>query len=265
MDTTLVGVTLVSMAMALALSIVVWRLLRDERRRSEARVAALTEMTARASDGPPSGRPLVVRTATPAVDVGKLQTARPLDLPLNDRPTQAGSLFTAPERTSPWGGRLAVMGMLALAGAALVLMALTVRTRTFVEQHAAGTQQAETAPTTPPPLELLSLHDAREGSTLTITGLVQNPRGGATLTRVTVTAFVFDKSGAFLASGRALLDVTLLGPGDQSPFLVTVPVTGAVARYRVGFRGEDGHVIAHIDKRLQAAVADATRNPVPDM
>jgi hypothetical protein len=264
MDTTLVGVTLVSMAMALALSIVVWRLLRDERRRSEARVAALTEMTARASDGPPSGRPLVVRTATPAVDVGKLQTARPLDLPLNDRPTQAGSLFTAPERTSPWGGRLAVMGMLALAGAALVLMALTVRTRTFVEQHAAGTQQAETAPTTPP-LELLSLHDAREGSTLTITGLVQNPRGGATLTRVTVTAFVFDKSGAFLASGRALLDVTLLGPGDQSPFLVTVPVTGAVARYRVGFRGEDGHVIAHIDKRVQAAVADATRNSVPGM
>jgi len=29
----------------------------------------------------------------------------------------------------------------------------------------------------------------------------------------------------------------------------------SVARYRIGFRGEDGRVIAHIDKRQQAAVA----------
>jgi hypothetical protein len=31
--------------------------------------------------------------------------------------------------------------------------------------------------------------------------------------------------------------------------VVTVPVRSAVARYRVGFRSEDGGVVAHIDRR----------------
>ncbi|HET7618423.1 MAG TPA: hypothetical protein VFK20_07935, partial [Vicinamibacterales bacterium] len=55
MDGTLVGVTLLSMAMAISLSVIVWRLLRDERRRSSARVAALVELAAR------NGRPTVAR------------------------------------------------------------------------------------------------------------------------------------------------------------------------------------------------------------
>ena len=42
MDTTLVTVTLLSMAMAASLSVIVWRMLRVERERSEARVIALT-------------------------------------------------------------------------------------------------------------------------------------------------------------------------------------------------------------------------------
>jgi len=104
-------------------------------------------------------------------------------------------------------------------------------------------------------LELLSLRDARQPGSLTITGLVQNPRSGGPLTRVTVTAYAFDDKGSFLASGRALIDVTALSPGDESPFVVSVPVSETVARYRIGFRSEDGRVIAHIDKRQQAAVA----------
>jgi len=70
-----------------------------------------------------------------------------------------------------------------------------------------------------------------------------------------VTAYAFDDKGSFLASGRAPIDVAALAPGDESPFVVSVPVADAVARYRIGFRGEDGRVIAHIDKRQQAAVA----------
>src|SRR4029079_12636241 len=49
MDSTLVTVTVLSMGMAAALSVIVWRLLRDERQRSEARVAALKT---RAAAGP---------------------------------------------------------------------------------------------------------------------------------------------------------------------------------------------------------------------
>ena len=107
----------------------------------------------------------------------------------------------------------------------------------------------------PVPLELVSLRHLQQAQTLTVTGLVQNPRTGAPLSHVVATAFVFGPDGTFLASSRAPLDFTTLAPGDESPFVVTVPVTGAVSRYRIGFRGEDGRVIAHVDKRGPDALA----------
>jgi hypothetical protein len=72
---------------------------------------------------------------------------------------------------------------------------------------------------------------------------------------VTVTAYTFDENGSFLASGRALIDVTSLSGGDESPFVVSVPVNETVARYRIGFRGEDGRVIAHVDRRQTGPIA----------
>ena len=123
---------------------------------------------------------------------------------------------------------------------------LVFRADTRVTQAAATDVPATAAPA---PLELLSLRHTQEPDRLTITGLVQNPRGAAPLVRVVATAFTFGPDGAFLASARAPIDFTSLASGDESPFVVTVPVSGAVARYRVGFRGEDGTVIAHVDKR----------------
>ena len=55
--------------------------------------------------------------------------------------------------------------------------------------------------------------------------------------------------------GRAPLDFATLAPGDESPFVLGVPVSGTVARYRVGFRSEDGRVIAHIDRRAAGTLA----------
>ena len=52
MDTTLVTVTLLSLGMAAALSVIVWRMLRDEKQRSDARVAALAVLAARPSATP---------------------------------------------------------------------------------------------------------------------------------------------------------------------------------------------------------------------
>lgn len=228
MDTTLVGVTLLSLAMAAALSVIVWRMLRDERARSEARVAVLTSMAA-----------VPTAPATP-------------ELPLRQAPPSVGAMFSEPEHASPWGNRVAVMAALALVIASVVLFALAAGgTRTSA--RAAGAANAPAAATSAG-LELLSLRDSRKADGLTITGLVHNPQRGAPLSRVTVTAYTFDDNGSFLASGRALLDVTSFAPGDDSPFVVTVPVTGTVARYRVGFRTEDGRVISHIDKRQQALV-----------
>lgn len=230
MDTTLVGVTLLSLAMAAALSVIVWRMLRDERARSEARVNALAALAA---------EPIARETA---------------DLPLRQAPPTVGAMFTEPEQVSPWGHRVAVMVALGLAVASVLLFTLAAN---GAKTSARAATPAAAAKATSPAagLELLSLRDSRQADTLTITGLVHNPRGGIPLSRVTVTAYTFDDTGSFLASGRALIDVTAFAPGDESPFVVTVPVTGAVARYRIGFRAEDGSVIAHIDRRQQASVA----------
>jgi hypothetical protein len=176
------------------------------------------------------------------------------DLPLHTTaaPVRTGALFAEPAQSSPWGNRMAVMAGLAMVGAAVVLVAMAAaKTRATAPAAAPPPAAAMAAPG----LELLSLRDAKDTDTLTITGMVQNPRTGSLLSRVAVTAYAFDDKGAFLASGRALLDVTSLAPGDESPFLVAVPVAGTVARYRIGFRSEDGRVIAHVDKRQPPPMA----------
>jgi len=255
MDSALVSVTLLSMAMAGVLSAVVWRMLRIERRRSDARVMALADMAAQIDGGarraitPP---PVTPPPVTPSHAARPPAPAAP-DLTLRDAPAGKSAMFAEPQHASPWGTRAAVMSGIALTLAAIVLFALSAQERATVRASAATKPVA--APAASPALELLSLHDSRQPGSLTITGLVQNPRGGPMLTRVTVTAFAFDENGGFLASGRALLDVTALAPGDESPFVVTVPVTETVARYRIGFRGDDGRVIAHTDRRQQGSVA----------
>jgi hypothetical protein len=124
----------------------------------------------------------------------------------------------------------------------------------------ASTSQADAAAQPPvvldsAPLELVSLRHTQAPQQLVISGLVQNPRSGAPMSHVVATAFVFGPDGGFLTSSRAPLDFTTLAPGDESAFVINVPVTGQVARYRIGFRTEDGRVIEHVDKRAPDALA----------
>ena len=265
MESSLVFVTLVSLAMAASLSVVVWRLLRDERRRSDARVAALARLAAET----PEDAPRSARSAAPSLAAAapRRAIADPLDLPLNLEPARASRLaprasavplsasrppLSAPRSSSPaWGRRLVIMLMLALGGATIVLFALTMQAR-------AGAHRVAEAAAASPALELLALQDARDGATLTISGTVRNPSGGSLLKRVTITAIAFDGSGGYLATGRALLDVTSLAAGDASSFVVTITPGDNVARYRIAFRAEDGHVIAHTDRRQTGPVAEST-------
>mgnify|MGYP001025074949 CR=1 FL=1 len=46
----------------------------------------------------------------------------------------------------------------------------------------------------------------------------------------------------------AAVDSTMLGPGGETTFTVTVPAASQIGRYRVSFRTED-RVIPHIDRR----------------
>jgi hypothetical protein len=257
MDTTLVVVTVLSMSMAAALSAIVWRMLRLERQRSNARVAVLTSLANVTAAKMPDR---AAATAPSLVDL-------PIDLPIAPPVAGAGArntplitpLFTEREQVSPWGPRFAVMAAAVLIVASAVLFSLAARgskvSRGVASTSAAVNGRQPAAATSSSGLELLSLRDTRQPGTLTITGMVQNPRNGATLTRIAVTAYTFDGAGSFLASGRALIDITSLAPGDESPFTVAVPVSDAVSRYRIGFRDEAGHVIPHVDRRQPGPVA----------
>jgi hypothetical protein len=264
MDTVLIAVAALSLAMAIGMAIVVAKLLRDDRERSAARVAALGAMAAEPaaveatrahrSAAPAAARPVPV-TPTPTLRAPQLDD-------LEMRPAQPAAarhadLFARHDQASPWGPRLAVIGMLVV-GIAVIGFAMT-----WAGAHRSASGPATASATNGPaaenpPLELLSLRHTQQAQSLTITGLVRNPRAGASLARVVATAFVFAADGTFLASSRASLDFMTLAPGDESPFVVTVPVTGDVARYRIGFRTEEGRVIAHVDKRAPDALASTS-------
>jgi hypothetical protein len=259
MDTLLIAVTGLSLAMALGMGLLVFRMVREERRRADARVATLIAI---AGDGPGAAprRPVREFAAPVTLRIARDTDAsrRPVVKETGAAGTAAasaaaadgalhvthGELFSGPARSSPWRTRLAVSAGLAavLWGAGYLL--LSPGSRSVPDSRTVKTEAAVAAP-----LELLSLGHAQQHATLSVSGVVQNPRTGAPLTRVVATAIAFSADGAFLASGRAPLDFTSLAPGTESPFVVQIPVTGTVARYRVGFRAEDGGVIAHVDKR----------------
>ena len=167
------------------------------------------------------------------------------------------SLFAETNRPSQWGRRFAVIGSLAVVVLVIGFVAASGKARPPASAAAAPSDAQQAPPLDTVPLELLSLQYARDegAQRLVISGLVQNPRSGAPLSRVVAIVFLFGPDGTFLTSSRAPLDFTTLAAGVESPFVVSVPVTGQVARYRVGFRTEDGRVIAHVDKRGPDALA----------
>ena len=97
----------------------------------------------------------------------------------------------------------------------------------------------------------MALRQEMQDGTLTISGLVRNPRGGVPQERLTAVVFFFDGQGGFLSSTRAPLDYRALAPGEESPFQLSAPAPAGVARYRVSFRRDEGAVVPHVDRRQQ--------------
>jgi hypothetical protein len=285
MEIVLMTITGASLAMALAMGAVLARMVREERRRAEARVAALVEMSGQPPVRPagprvtgisPTGEVLLSRDtavaaaasreaapppAVPRPVVSRQTPAAPspmaedLDLrPSAPAGVEPPSMFAERERSSPWIPRLA-------AAAAFVALVGVVGYGLLPSRAAETAIDIRTAPDPAPaaaaaPLELLALRHSSERGTLAVSGLVHNPRSAGARTGIVATLFAFAADGSLAASGQAPLDYTTLGPGEESPFVVTIPVTAAVARYRIGFRAGDGAVIAHVDKRpLGEAVA----------
>jgi hypothetical protein len=231
MEITLIVVTLLSLAIAGAMSIVAWRVAAEERRRSEARVAAL------AAD---------IRSSDVDIDL-------PLETAVAEVPT-SGNMFTyiQPVTALPRLATVILAGVLVVGAGAALLVALgrsgDVATNAVAKPVATAESQAAAPPTTAKALELVALGHERDRDRLTVRGIIRNPVGGSPVNQLTAVVLVFDRAGGFLTTGRALVQMPSLGPGGESTFLVTIPGAADVGRYRVSFRSED-RVIPHVDIR----------------
>lgn len=238
MNSYLLALTVVSVVITAGFAIVLGRMVREERRRSDARVQLLNGLATRQSAAPPRA-PVAVGDfeIRPAARVASVQ-----------------DLFHERQEPSAWPHRFAVIGALA------VLLAISVWGLSHLGGRSTASQGAAVAAAAPanaeaPPLELLTMRHVNEDGTLTISGAVRNPRSGKLLKGVNATVLVFGPGGSFLTNMRAPLDFTTLAPGEESPFVIRVPLTSAIERYRIGFRTEDGRVLSHIDRRSPDSIA----------
>lgn len=197
-----------------------WRLMHQDRLRSAARVAALSD----------------------AIDEVTVSDVTPTSV-------EVQAEFLAHERPVSTGGPLI---RLAVGVAMTIILIATLAVLGIHRTPTTSSAPATAAAAKSPALELLSMRHEREGDALTVTGLVRND-GTGSADRLIAVVFVFDRSGNFLTSGRAPIDFLSLAPGDESPFKVSVPNASNVGRYRVSFRTESG-VVKHTDKR-QALLA----------
>jgi hypothetical protein len=231
MDLVLVGMTAISLVLAIGMGVVLFRIWREERLRSEARVVLLSQAAAQAE--------ATLRTHLSDAPASALQLRADADAP--------AELFVVPETPSPWGERLAIAGAIAVVVAVAGFALSSGRSATGNDEVVAAAPAAT--------LELLALRHTREEHAIVVSGIVHNPRTGAALSDVAATALVFGADGALLATGAAGLDFTTLAPGDESPFVIKVPVSGSVSKYRIGFKRRDGGVIPHVDRRSEGSSA----------
>ncbi len=202
MELMLALLAVVALLMTLGMGAVTWRLLLDERRRSDARVAALVA----------------------ALDGDRGAPAPPASLAA----PPAGGLAPG------WPARVA--GLAAAAG--LVLAVVLVAAIGLREAGGEGAPSAAATPAEPAPIELLALEHEPAGGMLSIRGSVRAadaPVPGP----LAVQATALDADGGAVASRRT--DLPGLVPGDVSPFAVEVPAAG-VARYRIRFLRDEATV-----------------------
>jgi flagellar basal body-associated protein FliL len=234
-------VTLISLVVAVIMAVIAWHVSQEERRRSEARVAALAAEIR-------EGRPAALETTQFAAHSAIRE------------PALGSPLFAASpaSHTSTRLGVIAAIGFIVFVSAAAVAVVLGrsaghdgSAAESGADEPAAATVASQTIPPNPPapmPLELIALGHERDGDRLTVRGVIRNPQAGAEVDHVTAVVFLFNADGGFVSSGRAAVESAALVPGGESAFLVTVRGATDVVRYRVSFRSDD-RVVPHVDRR----------------
>lgn len=278
METVLLAVTVISLMVALVTGVSAWRVTRDDKRRSSARIAALSlaashGATSQARVATEAGRERVetepARAPWAPARLSVATTPRPAPAPVAAPPEMflnqpapvreishsSGFLSgTTPTATTGSGGRqhsLAIAAAVLLVGLASGLF--------WMMSGPRGTSAAAVGPNMP--LELVSLRHDRQNAKLAVSGLVRNPVTGRPVEGVSAVVFLFDQQGSFMTSATAPVDFIKLGVGDESPFVVALEAPATVARYRVSFRTVEG-VVPHIDRRGAAPIAAGAEQPV---
>jgi hypothetical protein len=257
METLLMIVTVIALALAIGMSVLAWRLLREHRLRADARTEMLQELAAHDA-GDERFADLEADATEPwDLDLERHEPPVLAAAPPRRVPTAvpvSGAMFAATVANAPQPASRRWLAF-AVAGIAIVAVATAIYTfsrSSFPATAAISEWLPELHASTPQPLELLSLRHATEAGTFVVTGLVQNPPGGSTVRKAIAVVYLFDGEGNYFAAGKGSLDFDVLAPGDESPFVVRVPTGTRVSRYRVGFRSEEGGVIAHVDRRGQS-------------
>lgn len=272
MDTLLLGITVISLIVALVMSVTAWRLRRDEQRRSSARIAALSaaagddarfdavEPTMPASSARPAAgrspwKPAPFESPSP-VHAGTDLSQRVDDPDISRTGVSPASGFLGASTVDTNTGNR----QRGLAVATVVFFA-AITTGFIVMMSGGGGAPAVAATGGGAPLELVSLSHSRQAGKLAVSGLVRNPVSGTPVEKLSAVVFLFDRAGAFVASSRTQVDFLRLGAGDETPFVVSIDAPASVARYRVSFRTDDG-VVPHIDLRSATPAAGEGELPV---
>ena len=214
--------TVLSLIVAAVMSVVAWRLARDERRRSEARVATL------AADIHGEGR-LPVHVSDHFFAEAQARTPGNPFRALATGVAVVGSVIALVVFASlSRGSSVAGPGIDAVPGIHAINAI-----------DAVDLVPAATHATVPAPLELVALGHEQSGDRLIVRGVVRYSTR-ADLADLTAVVSVFNHQGDISASGQALVagakpaTFTSGAAGVESSFVVTVPGVNDVSRYRVG-------------------------------
>jgi hypothetical protein len=218
----LIITTVISLIVAAVMSVVAWRLARDERRRSEARVATLA---------------------------AEIHGEGPAPVHVSDH------FFSDVQARTPGNPLRALAIGVLVVGSAIALVVFASGSR---GSSVAAAPPAAEAPAAAP-LELVALGHHREGDRLIVRGAVRYS-DRADVGNLTAVVSVFNRKGDIAASGQAFVTgaapVSARGAaGVESTFVVTVPGVQDVSRYRVAFKNND-RIIAHIDRRDHGVTAE---------
>lgn len=253
MESLLFAAGMTTFASGAAMSLFAWNVIRQNRRREDARVTLL------------SGRAFPVEVRPDAVTDAGLDDGRwlfPVDEFRSEPPLATGTLFTEPEKSGAASRRT-----VALAGVCLVLAIVfgTYRWLTHdndgsgtavSEPVASATMVSMTPPVKAPAdprVELLSLSHRATTSAFLVTGRIRNQAGGAPLQDVVAVVHLIDPAGRVFMTVRAPIKGAALNAGEGSDFSATAARTTNVARYRVEFQTKARDVIPHFDLRQQAS------------